>query len=695
MAEAVHYIHLQNFSKSLLETLNGQRLGGHFCDVTVHIQEATLRAHRCVLAAGSPFFHDKLLLGYSEIEVPPVVPSQVVRQLVEFMYSGSLVVAQSEALQILTAASILQIKTVIDECTQIISQNRSPKPPTVAPAVPLSLPRVLPGKPQEQQPKEVIGSLSRPGDLDSAHLEPPKLLCASEVRYKLRDLLSSQHREARTAACEGSISEGDAGGSYLHSTESAPSCHSRKQRQPVRLQLSETMPVIIKDEEEGSGEGPEGSEAEREAKLSCFAECSGSGPFAADFSDQAKDSGVSSGPDRKESLHLDYATPEGQDFFGNQDVFSESFIPSWQGEESGEEATVSTSRDRDKFHPDCNVEASNLRNLTGEFKQDLSGSTSGFPPRSSGGGPEALTFVSSLGIQRELKAEVTNTSTVTSNTSIFQFHLPQPGGVAQTFYSIQQQQQQQQQDSGASNMVQLSPNTMVTSALHGGEQQSQQPGTSRCLEPSYQCSHCQKTFSSRKNYTKHMFIHSGEKPHQCSICWRSFSLRDYLLKHMVTHTGVRAFQCSICCKRFTQKSSLNVHMRTHRPERFQCCICNKYFSHRTLLERHMTTHTAWKGGPSDAPGALVTSSSPADWKEKANVATTVAPAAEASIIPAPVAWKTGEPTAESTISGWKTGDPSQAESRLVTWKGEATGENSVTAWKGDPTSETSMQPHTV
>ena len=92
-AEAVHHIHLQNFSRSLLETLNGQRLGGHFCDVTVRIREASLRAHRCVLAAGSPFFQDKLLLGHSEIRVPPVVPAQTVRQLVEFLYSGSLVVA--------------------------------------------------------------------------------------------------------------------------------------------------------------------------------------------------------------------------------------------------------------------------------------------------------------------------------------------------------------------------------------------------------------------------------------------------------------------------------------------------------------------------------------------------------------------------------------------------------------------------
>uniref|UniRef100_A0A674J9M2 Zinc finger and BTB domain containing 45 n=1 Tax=Terrapene triunguis TaxID=2587831 RepID=A0A674J9M2_9SAUR len=399
MAEAVHYIHLQNFSKSLLETLNGQRLGGHFCDVTVHIHEATLRAHRCVLAAGSPFFHDKLLLGYSEIEVPAVVPSQVVQQLVEFMYSGSLVVAQSEALQILTAASILQIKTVIDECTQIISQSRSPKPPTAAPSVPLAVPRPLVVKPQEQT-KESPGAVglpaSRPGEM-----EPPGT------------------------------------------------------------------------------------------------------PAPAGFPAQA---------------------PE----------------------------------------------------------------------------PRSLAFVSSLGIQRELKAEVSAAGPgTTTTTSIFQFHLPQPG-VAQSFYSVQQ-------EAGTANMVQLSPSAMVTGSLHG--EQAQRPGPSRCSEPSYQSDPPHMTGSGLtdpgapfQSYVLLCCCLAGEKPHQCSICWRSFSLRDYLLKHMVTHTGVRAFQCSICCKRFTQKSSLNVHMRTHRPERFQCCICNKYFSHRTLLERHVATHTAWKAGEPDVAG---------------------------------------------------------------------------------------------
>lgn len=123
--ETVHYIHLHNSSQSVLEALRTQRREGLFCDVTVRIHDSSLRAHACVLAAGSPFFQDKLLLGHSEISVPPLVPAETVKQLVDFMYSGSLVVLQSQALCILTAASILQIKTVIDECTQIISQRKA------------------------------------------------------------------------------------------------------------------------------------------------------------------------------------------------------------------------------------------------------------------------------------------------------------------------------------------------------------------------------------------------------------------------------------------------------------------------------------------------------------------------------------------------------------------------------------------
>ncbi|KAM7232725.1 hypothetical protein CapIbe_014861 [Capra ibex] len=502
-AEAVHHIHLQNFSRSLLETLNGQRLGGHFCDVTVRIREASLRAHRCVLAAGSPFFQDKLLLGHSEIRVPPVVPAQTVRQLVEFLYSGSLVVAQGEALQVLTAASVLRIQTVIDECTQIIARARAPAPG--APAPPL------------------------------APVPPP--LAPAQLRHRLRHLLAARPPGPPGAA------------------------HPRKQRQPARLQLpappapakaegAASEPALTADdgvdddddEADDETDGEDGGPGEIQAPPA-FPDC------AAGFLPAAAD-GTREEPSVPAGLS-DYSGP-GRDFLRGtsaaEDVFPDGYVSAWQ---EGDQAAPEGCPAETPAPPDC----------------VLSGPR---PPGVKTPGPPV---------------------------ALFPFHLGAPGPPAQpppapsgpapapppAFYPALQP------DAAPSAPLGEAPAPAAAPPAAPSTTPARAPGAE---PPAYECSHCHKTFSSRKNYTKHMFIHSGEKPHQCAVCWRSFSLRDYLLKHMVTHTGVRAFQCAVCAKRFTQKSSLNVHMRTHRPERAPCPACGKVFSHRALLERHLAAHPA-------------------------------------------------------------------------------------------------------
>ena len=47
---------------SVLDGLNRQREEGRFCDLSIHVQGQVFKAHRCVLAASSPYFHDQVCI---------------------------------------------------------------------------------------------------------------------------------------------------------------------------------------------------------------------------------------------------------------------------------------------------------------------------------------------------------------------------------------------------------------------------------------------------------------------------------------------------------------------------------------------------------------------------------------------------------------------------------------------------------
>ena len=44
----------------VLDSLNRQREDRQLCDLSIVVQGQVYRAHRCVLAAASPYFHDQV-----------------------------------------------------------------------------------------------------------------------------------------------------------------------------------------------------------------------------------------------------------------------------------------------------------------------------------------------------------------------------------------------------------------------------------------------------------------------------------------------------------------------------------------------------------------------------------------------------------------------------------------------------------
>ncbi|XP_042314040.1 zinc finger and BTB domain-containing protein 20 isoform X2 [Sceloporus undulatus] len=613
MTERIHSINLHNFSNSVLETLNEQRNRGHFCDVTVRIHGSMLRAHRCVLAAGSPFFQDKLLLGYSDIEIPSVVSVQSVQKLIDFMYSGVLRVSQSEALQILTAASILQIKTVIDECTRIVSQNVGDIYPVIQDSA-QETPRGTPESATSGQSSDTeSGYLQSHSQHSVDRIYSALYACSMQNGSGERSFYSGavvSHHETALGLSRDHHMEDPSWITRIHErsqqqmerylSTTPETTHCRKQPRPVRIQTL-VGNIHIKQEMEDDYDyyGQQRVQIlERNESEECTEDTDQAEGTESEPKGESFDSGVSSSigtePDSVEQPFMTSVNREGQQE-APQAEQNEASVESIQQQHtdansSSPERGNDIERDSTLLTVSNNTEKGTLQpSITTTVAQPLP-STQLYLRQT-----ETLTSNLRMPLTLTSNTQVIGTAGNTylpalfttqsagSGPKPFLFSLPQSLGQQTQFVTVSQP--------GLSTFTaQLpAPQPLAPSAGHStaGGQGEKKP---------YECTLCNKTFTAKQNYVKHMFVHTGEKPHQCSICWRSFSLKDYLIKHMVTHTGVRAYQCSICNKRFTQKSSLNVHMRLHRGEKsYECYICKKKFSHKTLLERHVALHSATNG----------------------------------------------------------------------------------------------------
>ncbi|CAL8266312.1 unnamed protein product [Merluccius merluccius] len=78
---------------------------------------------------------------------------------------------------------------------------------------------------------------------------------------------------------------------------------------------------------------------------------------------------------------------------------------------------------------------------------------------------------------------------------------------------------------------------------------------------------CERRFSRSDELTRHVRVHTGQKPFQCRICMRSFSRSDHLTTHIRTHTGEKPFSCTHCGRKFARSDECKRHGKIHLRQR--------------------------------------------------------------------------------------------------------------------------------
>nr|XP_046188663.1 zinc finger protein 260-like [Oncorhynchus gorbuscha] len=114
-------------------------------------------------------------------------------------------------------------------------------------------------------------------------------------------------------------------------------------------------------------------------------------------------------------------------------------------------------------------------------------------------------------------------------------------------------------------------------------------------EKPFICGDCGKSFIRKAHLTRHKLTHTGEKPFSCGDCGKSFRLKGNLTTHKLTHTREKSFSCGDCGKSFRLKGNLTTHKLTHTGEKpFSCGDCGKSFNRKVSLTEHKLTHTGEK-----------------------------------------------------------------------------------------------------
>ncbi|XP_056394715.1 transcriptional regulator Kaiso isoform X2 [Hyla sarda] len=102
------------YSGSLLQSLNDQRLQGLYCDVTVIVEDRKFRAHKNILSACSTYFHQLFIVAGPVVELN-FIRAEIFAEILNYIYSAKIVRLKCDMLEeLIKSGKLLGVPFIAD-----------------------------------------------------------------------------------------------------------------------------------------------------------------------------------------------------------------------------------------------------------------------------------------------------------------------------------------------------------------------------------------------------------------------------------------------------------------------------------------------------------------------------------------------------------------------------------------------------
>ncbi|XP_018601163.2 zinc finger and BTB domain-containing protein 22b isoform X1 [Scleropages formosus] len=552
-AGSVVQVSFPSVRTAVLESLNRQREEGQLCDLSIQVQGQVFRAHRCVLAASSPYFHDQVLLkNMSTVSIPAVMDPLAFESVLSCAYTGQLRMLREDIVNYLTVGSVLQMWHIVDKCTELLKEGRGGTTGTQGGGA-QGNPRCSSSSGREP------GTGAQSGEVHSEVL-PPSRPALNESQSPS----STNYFSPREAGLGGGMATtGMSGDGATNSTSSYCTPSGGDEGFLIEEDEEDEELMYTRKQERGSGRRKKNtSVSDQEAGVSDS------------FGVSSFQDGDPPPPQKRPTYSQPSIMPRKQWVVVKTERPQDDELIVVSGEEGGEEEEEREMELERESERERTFNISDVRTLSGDIsaRADAEMEAQVDYCQSS---EDYLKFDSDLMDQTTSQHSHNSSGSSSSSRAVSALlGSVQSGATRAQLFPIDMQGNQIllysqgpldpsnpiTAGSGASLKGTGLEHGAVHLSGHGGLDGMEGPGGANSGKV-FMC-HCGKTFTHKSMRDRHINMHLDLRPFHCPVCAKKFKMKHHLTEHMKTHTGLKPYDCHSCGKKFMWRDSFMRH-RSH------------------------------------------------------------------------------------------------------------------------------------